>query len=156
MFFCGSPFIHSFTPPIVSPVTKYRCRNGYRQMMGSIVATVAAARTETGVTAAAALWLPLVLDCPFPEIPGVKKVLLIAGSDKRGTIYGLLNLSELCGVSPLVYWGDVTPLRRQEVVLELPVQAVSKEPSVKHRGFSSTMSGPPPVCTIILTTTASR
>ena len=50
-------FIYSFTPPIVRPVTKYLCKKGYRHTIGSIVAMVAAARTETGVTApAAAVW----------------------------------------------------------------------------------------------------
>ena len=39
----------------------------------------------------------------------VKEALVIAGSDKRGTIYGMFRLSELCGVSPLIYWGDVVP-----------------------------------------------
>ena len=38
---------------MVRPVTKYLCRNGYRQTIGSIVAMVAAALTEAGVTAAA-------------------------------------------------------------------------------------------------------
>ena len=47
------PLSYSFTPPIVRPVTKYLCRNGYRQMIGSMVTTVAAARTDTGVTVAA-------------------------------------------------------------------------------------------------------
>ena len=45
-------FSYSLTPPIVSPVTKYLCKNGYRQMIGSMVAIVAADRTVTGVTAA--------------------------------------------------------------------------------------------------------
>ena len=35
---------------MVSPVTKYLCKNGYRQIIGSMVRTVAAARTEVGVT----------------------------------------------------------------------------------------------------------
>ena len=33
---------------------------------------------------------------------GSGQILLVAGSDKRGTIYGLLNISERCGVSPLI------------------------------------------------------
>ena len=61
------------------------------------------------------------------------KVLVIAGSDKRGAIYGMFRFSELCGVSPLVYWGDVKPAAKDSVSLELPI--VSKEPSVMYRGF---------------------
>ena len=37
---------------MVRPVTKYLCRNGYRQMIGSMVAMVAADLTVIGVTAA--------------------------------------------------------------------------------------------------------
>lgn len=61
--------------------------------------------------------------------------LVIAGSDKRGTIYGLFMLSELLGVSPFVNWGDVKPVHRDEVVLEDKDMIVSKEPSVRFRGF---------------------
>jgi hypothetical protein len=60
--------------------------------------------------------------------------LVIIGSDKRGTIYGLFHLSELMGVSPLVDWAGVLPAHRDVVELEEGV-TVSKEPSVKFRGF---------------------
>lgn len=68
-------------------------------------------------------------------LPGVKCALVIAGSDKRGTIYGLFHLSELLGVSPLVDWAEVQPPRRSEVVLDESVNMVSKEPSVRYRGI---------------------
>lgn len=61
--------------------------------------------------------------------------LLVAGSDKRGTIYGLFRLSELLGVSPLAYWCKIKPAKRKEVVLTEESMGVSKEPSVKYRGF---------------------
>ena len=38
--------------------------------------------------------------------------IIIAGSDKRGTIYGLFHLSELLGVSPLVDWANVFPAKK--------------------------------------------
>ncbi len=60
--------------------------------------------------------------------------IIIIGSDKRGTIYGLFHLSELMGVSPLVDWADVLPAHRDFVELEENV-FVSKEPSVRYRGF---------------------
>ncbi len=67
----------------------------------------------------------------------LEKLLVIAGSDKRGTIYGMFHLSELCGVSPLVYFGDAMPEKKDilDVTLaDFPVY-VSKEPSVFYRGF---------------------
>ncbi len=60
--------------------------------------------------------------------------LVIIGSDKRGTIYGLFHLSELMGVSPLVDWAGVLPAHRDSVELEEGV-TVTKEPSVRFRGF---------------------
>lgn len=68
-------------------------------------------------------------------VPGAKAALIIAGSDKRGTIYGLFRLSELLGVSPLVDWSGVLPAKRDEVVLDESCHMVSKEPSVKYRGI---------------------
>jgi len=66
---------------------------------------------------------------------GIEQALIIRGSDKRGTIYGMFHLSELLGISPLHYWGDVLPEQKQEVVLDEGNEMISKEPSVKYRGF---------------------
>jgi len=43
----------------------------------------------------------------------VGQQLIIAGSDKRGTIYGIYDLSEQIGVSPWYWWADV-PIARKE------------------------------------------
>ena len=61
--------------------------------------------------------------------------LVIAGSDKRGTIYGLFHLSELLGVSPLVNWNRVMPVKTNMVAIREKDQMISKEPSVRFRGF---------------------
>ena len=88
-------------------------------------------------------------------VTGVGSALVICGSDKRGTIYGMFRLSELIGVTPFVYWGDVVPARYDRIligegkagageakkgddgclILNIPRYLVSKEPSVKYRGF---------------------
>ena len=81
------------------------------------------------------VYLMQVLETPFAECPDIKELLVIAGSDKRGTIYGMFRLSELLGVSPLVYFGDAAPESREEPFVELSGTFVSKEPSVKYRGF---------------------
>lgn len=65
----------------------------------------------------------------------IEEALVIAGSDKRGTVYGLFHLSELMGVSPLVNWNHVTPKKQERVVLTESCNMVSREPSVKYRGF---------------------
>ncbi|MCR5167551.1 MAG: glycosyl hydrolase 115 family protein [Oscillospiraceae bacterium] len=66
---------------------------------------------------------------------GAENVLVIAGSDKRGTIYGLYHLSEVMGVSPLVNWNHVYPKKRDSVTITDDENMISHEPSVKYRGF---------------------
>ncbi|WP_024866322.1 glycosyl hydrolase 115 family protein [Butyrivibrio sp. FCS014] len=73
-----------------------------------------------------------VIDKPMD---GVDHAVVIAGSDKRGTIYGLFHLSELLGVSPLINWNHVLPRKKKNVRLTDEANMVSKEPSVKYRGF---------------------
>lgn len=67
--------------------------------------------------------------------PGVDWALVIAGSDRRGTIYGLYTLSEQMGVSPWHFWADV-PYKTKKAVY-VPANAVKNQgpPSVKYRGF---------------------
>lgn len=62
-------------------------------------------------------------------------LLVIAGSDKRGTIYGIFELSEKMGVSPFVDWSNLPPKHRDQVVFTEEDQMISKEPSVEYRGF---------------------
>lgn len=61
-------------------------------------------------------------------------LLVIAGSDRRGTAYGLTSLSEAMGVSPWYWWADVTPQPRKSLYVE-PGCYSSKEPSVQYRGI---------------------
>lgn len=69
-------------------------------------------------------------------VAGVDEALVIAGSDKRGTIYGIFRISELMGVSPWVWWADAAPAVRQRIDLNgADVNVTSKEPSVKYRGI---------------------
>ena len=72
-----------------------------------------------------------VVDNPFK---GVDKALVIAGSDRRGTAYGLLELSKQMGVSPWYYFADVPPSKREEIVIKKD-RFIQKSPSVKYRGI---------------------
>lgn len=73
---------------------------------------------------------------------GVGNALVIAGSNKRGAMYGLFNISEHMGVTPWVYMGDAVPAKYSAVYLDgllLEFNQADKylanEPSVKYRGF---------------------
>ena len=64
----------------------------------------------------------------------IKNMLIIAGSDLRGTAYGVFGISEKIGVSPWYWWADVNPAKKSELVLNIN-NFISKEPSVKFRGI---------------------
>lgn len=60
--------------------------------------------------------------------------LIIAGSDRRGTIYGIYDLCQALGVSPWYFWADVPVKARQEFTLPQGYQKVDY-PSVEYRGI---------------------
>lgn len=66
--------------------------------------------------------------------PRQGQILVIAGSDRRGTAFGLTSLSEAIGVSPWYWWTDVTPQHKKALYVE-PVTFVQGEPSVQYRGI---------------------
>lgn len=69
-------------------------------------------------------------------LPGLSAAVVVAGSDKRGSIYGLLKISELMGVSPLKNWSGIEPAQQETVVFDArEVNMISREPSVIYRGF---------------------
>ena len=61
-------------------------------------------------------------------------ILLIIGSDRRGTAFGLTSLSEAIGVSPWYWWADVTPVHKPTLYVESSM-FVQNEPSVQYRGI---------------------
>ena len=61
-------------------------------------------------------------------------LLLVVGSDRRGTAFGLTSLSEAIGVSPWYWWADVTPQQKSALYVE-PGMFVQGEPSVQYRGI---------------------
>lgn len=67
-------------------------------------------------------------------LPDVKEALVIAGSNKRGAIYGIYELSEQIGVSPWYYWADV-PIEKQQNLSIEPGVYTAGEPSVQYRGI---------------------
>jgi hypothetical protein len=66
--------------------------------------------------------------------PGADRALLIVGSDKRGAIFGVYDVSEAIGVSPWSWWADV-PVRRSATLHVAPGRHVRGEPKVKYRGI---------------------
>ena len=79
-------------------------------------------------------WESFLLQVVNNPLPGVDRALVIAGSDRRGTAFGVFELSEQIGVSPWVYWADSAPKHRKTLSIKAAVQVVGP-PRVKYRGF---------------------
>ena len=60
--------------------------------------------------------------------------LVIAGSDKRGTIYAVYHLSEEIGVSPWYWWADV-PVKKAAALYINPINYINPGPQVHYRGI---------------------
>ena len=67
-------------------------------------------------------------------ITAVDDNLVIAGSDQRGTIFGVYDLSAQIGVSPWYFWADVPPKTKDALYVESGVHSQG-EPAVKYRGI---------------------
>ncbi|HSV87682.1 MAG TPA: glycosyl hydrolase 115 family protein [Bacteroidales bacterium] len=67
-------------------------------------------------------------------LPGIDRAFVIAGTDKRGTFYGLLDLSRNLGVSPWYWWADV-PVPEKDYIYIKPGRFITEEPRVRLRGF---------------------
>jgi hypothetical protein len=79
-------------------------------------------------------WESFFLEVVPNPLPDVISGLVIVGSDKRGTIYGIYDLSEQMGVSPWYWWADV-PVQHQDELFVKPGKYQQGEPSVKYRGI---------------------
>ena len=64
----------------------------------------------------------------------VDNQLVIAGSDRRGTIYGIYELSQQMGVSPWYDWADV-PVEHHDSIFVNRGTYSDGEPAVRYRGI---------------------
>lgn len=78
-------------------------------------------------------WEAYLIEVVTSPWPGVDRALVIAGSDKRGTIYGVYEMSEQIGVSPWYWWADVA-VKRQTSLFARAGRHVDTGPAVKYRG----------------------
>ncbi|KAI0405898.1 hypothetical protein F4802DRAFT_138996 [Xylaria palmicola] len=79
-------------------------------------------------------WESFVTQIVEKPIPGCAKAVVVAGSDPRGAIFGLYDISEQIGVSPWYWWADV-PVKKSGDVFALAGGKVQGPPSVKYRGI---------------------
>lgn len=75
-----------------------------------------------------------IIETVTDPLEGVNEALVIAGSDRRGVVYGIYEISEQIGVSPWYDWADV-PVSRQQNLSIARGSYTAGEPAVRYRGI---------------------
>jgi hypothetical protein len=79
-------------------------------------------------------WEAFQLQVVAKPFKGIDRALVIMGTDKRGTAYGVFELSKQMGVSPWYWWADV-PVKKKKAVFVRSGAYRYGSPSVKYRGI---------------------
>ena len=120
------------------PVSSKKVSSEYAVVVGTVGHNAfidrLVAEGQLDVSAIRGGWEQFVVKTIDDPAKGVKKVLVIAGCDRRGTAYGVFTLSEAIGVSPLYWWADVPTKRKSQLYIE-NINYVSQAPSVQYRGI---------------------
>lgn len=81
----------------------------------------------------AGTWEAYLLQVVESPEPGIDRALLVVGADRRGTAFGLYELSRRIGVSPWTWWADVAPAR--QAALHIAPGRFVDAPAVRYRGL---------------------
>ena len=93
-----------------------------------------AAAGKISIAPIAGKWETYAIQVVDHPLPNVESALVIAGSDRRATAYGVFDLSQAIGVSPWYWWADVTPVHQDTLIINTGA-AIEGPPSVKYRGI---------------------
>jgi Glycosyl hydrolase family 115/Gylcosyl hydrolase family 115 C-terminal domain len=92
------------------------------------------AQHKLDVSSIAGHWESALIQTISHPFPGVRSALVIAGADKRGTIFAVYGLSEQIGVSPWSWWADV-PSHHHDALYIVAGTYLQPEPRVRYRGI---------------------
>lgn len=81
-----------------------------------------------------ASWDGYLVELIEKPLPHVKQALVIVGGNKRGTSYGIYDVSEQMGVSPWYYWADVVPFKKNALYVLAKTRKVDA-PKIQYRGI---------------------
>jgi hypothetical protein len=79
-------------------------------------------------------WEAFQIQTVSDPLPDVKQALVIVGSDMRGAIFGVYDLSEEIGVSPWYWWADV-PVKQTDSLYVKANTKVREQAKVRYRGI---------------------
>ncbi|WP_151735953.1 glycosyl hydrolase 115 family protein [Paenibacillus tengchongensis] len=131
-------------PQLISRLDPQKESHGPLVIIGTVQDQLIGSLITDGKLDAAGLagkWESFVIQTVSAPAAGLDQALVIAGSDRRGAIYGIYELSGQIGVSPWYWWADV-PVPAQESLYVKPGVYKQGEPSVKYRGIFLNDEGP--------------
>jgi len=102
---------------------------GHSQLIDELIAA-----KKIDVTAIQNQWDAYQISVVQNPTSTIKQALLIVGSNKRGTTYGIYDLAEQIGVSPWYWWADV-PVKKKTTITISKSTHVQEIPKVKYRGI---------------------
>ena len=102
---------------------------GKNPLIDGLVAT-----GKLDVSALRGQWETFLIATVMAPSPGVTQALVIVGSDRRGTAYGVYELSQAIGVSPWYWWADVAPEKKSSLYVAAGTRKFGP-PSVQYRGI---------------------
>jgi hypothetical protein len=124
----GQPSVSADALPTTAPVAVIAGTLGTSPLIDALVR--AGKLDARGLSGQWEGYVEQVVDAP---VPGIARALVIAGADRRGTVFGLYDVSAKIGVSPWGYWADVPPIRHAR--LWLTAGRAADHPVVKYRGI---------------------
>ncbi|MBN1308520.1 MAG: glycosyl hydrolase 115 family protein [Chitinispirillaceae bacterium] len=89
---------------------------------------------KINVTEVQGQWETFQVQTVANPVTGVDMALVIAGSDRRGAVYGMYDVSENIGVSPWYWFADVAPMEQTNLVVTGGTKS-RESPSVKYRAI---------------------
>jgi hypothetical protein len=101
---------------------------GHSKLIDQIVAS-----RRIDVSRLAGRWESFVIAALDHPLPGVDKALVVIGSDRRGTAFGVYEVAQAMGVSPWAWWADVAPAHRDRLFVRSGLHRFGP-PSVRYRG----------------------
>ena len=102
---------------------------GNSELIDSLVAN-----SKIDVSDISGQWETFAMEVVDTPTVSIDRALIIAGSDRRGTAFGVFDLSEKMGVSPWFWWADV-PARYRDSIVVRNGRYKQGPPSVKYRGI---------------------
>jgi hypothetical protein len=90
--------------------------------------------TDLDVSNLTGQWESFLITTVTNPLPDVEQAVLVIGSDRRGTIFGIYEISRQIGVSPWYWWADV-PVKHQDTLFVKPGEYRQDPPGVKYRGI---------------------